>query len=45
MGLMQTEMPRNYTVPAKEQVRKLFVFVQRAICKIIKSISIFKNNV
>lgn len=26
MGLMQTEMPRNYTVPAKEQVRKLFVF-------------------
>lgn len=31
MVLMQTEMPRKYIVPAKEQVRKLLFCIQRSI--------------
>lgn len=31
MVLIQTEMPRKYIVPAKEQVRKLLGFIQREI--------------
>lgn len=38
MGLMQTEMPRKYIAPAKEQVRKLLVFFT-------KGNSIYKEHI